>query len=239
MADDLEAAVQALTQGLTAALGDNLVALMLYGSRARGTHVPGRSDVNVMLVVRDASASTLHRAAPALNAWVRVAHAPPLIQSEADWAASADVFPIEVEDIREAHRLLAGRDVLAGLRTTPGDLRQQLEREARGKLIRLRAEYAAAAADGRVMAQLLATALGTFLVLFRAGLRLTGTSVPREAEEVVRAAAAAAGFDAAAFDWALRARRQSSPPALKAYDPRAAGYLAAVEKFVAWVDGLQ
>ena len=236
MADDINSAAQTLGTALRAALGDNLVALLLYGSAARGTNVSGRSDANVLLVVRDASADALRRAAPALNAWTKVAKAPPLIQSERDWAASADVFPIEVEDIRDAHRLLAGRDVFEGVTTTREDLRLELEREARGKLIRLRAEYAATGGDGRVLAELLVRALSTFLVLFRAGLRLAGDAVPGDAQGVVRATASRAGFDGAAFDWALAARDKASPPALQPFDAVAARYLGAVEQFVQWVD---
>ena len=236
MADDIDAAAQSLSSAMVAALGDNLVSLMLYGSAARGSRVAGRSDANVLLVVRDASADALRRAAPALAAWLKVAKAPPLIQTEADWAASADVFPIEVEDIREAHRLLAGRDALAGLVTTRENLRLELEREARGKLIRLRAEYAAAGADGQALAELLARALSTFLILFRAGLRLAARPVPAGDEQVVAAAAGVAGFDANAFAWALGARQRPRAPALAPFDPIAAAYLAAVERFVLWVD---
>lgn len=239
MADELEAAAQTLTRALTQALGDDLVALMLYGSAARHARVEGRSDVNVLLVLKDTSAGTLDRAAPALAAWTRVAHALALIQSEADWAASADVFPIEIEDIRDANRLLAGRDVISALTTTRAHLRHELEREARGKVIRLRAEYAATAADGARLGELLAQSLGTFVVLFRAGLRLGGAPVPREADAVVKAAAGIAGFDAGAFDWALAARQKKTAPALGRFDPIAARYLEAVERFVAWVNDVK
>lgn len=239
MADELEAAIEALTVALTAALGDELVALMLYGSAARGAHVPGRSDVNILVVVKDASASTLNKAAPALIDWIRVAQVAPLIQSEADWKASADVFPIEVEDIRDAHRLLAGRDVLSGLETTREDLRRELEREVRGKLIRLRAEYAVAASDGQTLSELLVQALGTFLVLFRAGLRLGGGQAPNEPEEVIRAAAHAARFEPTAFTWALGERLKAKPAALKSFDPIAADYLAAIAKYAQFVNDVQ
>lgn len=239
MADDLETAVQALTTTLSAALGDDLVSLLIYGSAARGNHVPGRSDVNVLIVVRDASAATLGRAAQALNDWVAVARAAPLIQSEADWKASADVFPIEVEDIREAHRLLAGRDVVSGLATTRADQRQELEREARGKLIRLRAEYAVAASDGQRLAELLVRAMSTFLVLFRAGLRLTGARVPAEPENVIREMARAAGFEPTSLSWVMSERARAKPAALKSFDPIAADYLLAIEKFVQFVNDVQ
>jgi len=238
MADDGSKALQALTEALQAALGADLVTLMLYGSAARGAAVPGRSDLNVLLVLRDASALALGRAAPALAAWARAGHAAPLIQSERDWQASADVFPLEVEDIREAHRVLAGRDATADLKTTRANQRLELEREARGKLIRLRAEYAVALVDGATLAELLARATGTFLVLFRGALRVAGQPVPAEPAALVRAVAAAAGFDAAPFLWALEARTRVPARALKAQDPVAAAYLDAVQRFVDWVDGL-
>ena len=236
MATNPDAALDELARGLTAALGDGLVSLMLYGSSARGTQVAGRSGLDVLLVLKDAGAAALHKAAPVLAAWARGGNPPPLIQSEADWKASADVFPIEVEDIREAHRVLAGRDVTAEVTTTRDDQRRELEREARGKLIRLRAEYAVAAGDGATLAELLARASGTFLVLFRAALRLQGGPLPEAPAEVVRATARAAGFDPQPFERALGSRASVPAPALQAHDAAAAAYLEAVQKFVAWID---
>src|SRR2546426_430429 len=67
------------------ALGARLVALLLYGSWARGTHVPDRSDVNTLLIcdtVDDALFATL---APAMRAWTRAGHPAPLILSEREW----------------------------------------------------------------------------------------------------------------------------------------------------------
>src|SRR5207247_10711977 len=40
--------LEQFTAAVAAALGDRLVALVLYGSAARGTHVPGRSAVNTL-----------------------------------------------------------------------------------------------------------------------------------------------------------------------------------------------
>src|SRR5256885_6781984 len=67
------------------ALGARLVALLLYGSWARGTHVPDRSDVNTLLIcdtVDDALFATL---APAMRAWTRAGHPAPLILTEREW----------------------------------------------------------------------------------------------------------------------------------------------------------
>ena len=68
---DADKATSELTRALQDALGGDLVSLMLYGSVARGTQVAGRSDTNILLVLRQASAAALQRAAPALEAWAR------------------------------------------------------------------------------------------------------------------------------------------------------------------------
>src|SRR3989442_10849788 len=73
-----------------------------------------------------------------MRAWTRAGHTAPLILSEREWRESADAFPIEYEDMRDAHRLLAGRDPWPGIQVDRGQLRRQLEHELMGKLVRLR-----------------------------------------------------------------------------------------------------
>jgi len=224
---------------LEAALGDNLVALLLFGSAARGTHVEGRSDLNVLVIVRDAAVAKLHAATPLLAEWAKAGEPAPLLFAESEWRASADVFPIEIEDMREAHRLLAGRDPFEGLATKRGDLRRELEHELRGKVLRLRTEYAAAAADGKALGRLLVHSAGTFFVLFRATLRLLGGAPPAGHDALVRETAAAAGLDASAFDWVLAALDGKPPKELAAYDPVAGRYVDAMEALADFVDGLE
>src|SRR5256885_5096009 len=84
------------------ALGKRLVALLLYGSWARGTHVPDRSDVNTPLIcdtVDDALFATL---APAMRAWTRAGHPAPLILAEREWRGAADGDPAPNQEKREA-----------------------------------------------------------------------------------------------------------------------------------------
>src|SRR3989449_11116223 len=91
------------------ALGARLVALLLYGSWARGTHVPDRSDVNTLLIcdtVDDALFATL---APAMRAWTRAGHPAPLILTEREWRGAPGALPLEKEKKGEARRVLARR----------------------------------------------------------------------------------------------------------------------------------
>ena len=239
MAADKKLGLEAFARRVEAALGENLVSLVLFGSAARGTHVEGRSDVNLLLIVRDATVAALHAATPVVAEWARGGQPPPLIFSEAEWRASTDVFPIEIEDMRDAHRVLAGSDPLEGVVTTRSHLRFELEHEMRGKVLRLRTEYAAAAADGKALGRLLMHSAGTFFVLFRACLRLTGGLPPAGHDALVQETAAAAGLDASVFEWVLAALDGKNPPALAAFDPIAGRYVDAMEKLADFVDGLE
>jgi predicted nucleotidyltransferase len=239
MAADKKVGTEEFARRVETALGENLVSLMLFGSAARGTQVEGRSDVNLLLIVKDASVASLHAATPIVAEWARGGQPPPLIFSEAEWRASTDVFPIEIEDMRDAHRVLAGRDPLDGLATRRSDLRIELEHEVRGKVLRLRTEYAAAAADGKSLGRLLVHSAGTFFVLFRAFLRLTGGVPPAGHDALVRETAAAANLDATVFDWVLAALDDRNPPALAPYDPIAGRYVDTMEKLADFIDSLK
>jgi len=236
MAKDWNQDLEALAASLDRILGSSLVSLVLYGSAARGDFIPGRSDINLLLILTDASAPALRAIGPAVHAWVKRGHAPPLIFSEHGWRASTDVFPMEIEDMRQAHRVVRGRDPFVSLETSPADLRQELEREVRGKVLQLRAEYAASGPHPKALGALLETSARRFLVLFRAVLRLRGTVPPKEPEPLIHAAAQAIGFDAGAFDWVLARLAGRKVPDLTQFDPVAERYLAAIERLAQFVD---
>lgn len=238
MAKRREETLERFAARLEAALGDNLVSLVLYGSAARGDYDATRSDLNVLMILRDAAPAALRPVGEAIGAWVKAGEPPPLILSERGWRASTDVFPIEIEDMREAHHLLRGRDPFAGITTARRDLRHELEREIRGKLLQLRAEYAAAESDPKALSALLERATPTFLVLFRALLRFHGTQPPPEPGALVRQAASIAGFDAGAFDWPVARLGGRKAALLEAHDPKAVAYLEAVERVEQYVDEL-
>ncbi len=236
MAKDLNTKVEEFAARLESALGDNLVSLMLYGPavRAEGPNVP-----TTLLVVRDASPAALRCIEEQIGGWVKKGSPPPLIFSEQEWSASSDVFPIEIEDMREAHRLLRGADPLDGIETTKEDLRRELEREVRGKLLQLRTEFAAYAADGKALGSLLADSATTFFVLFRATLRLAGRTPPLNSAELVRETADLADLDGTAFDWILGRLAGQKQPNLKPYDVTGDRYVEQIEKLAHFVDSYE
>lgn len=233
--DTLETGIKRFAADVEKAAGDNLVSLVLYGSAARGTATED-SDVNLLLVLTDASAAGLRPLGDVVRAWAKAGERPPLIFSEAGWRASADVFPIEIEDVREAHRVLRGTDPVVGITTHADDLRRELERETRGKLVQLNAQYAAAVGDGKALTALVAASARTFLHLFRAAVRAAGRTPPEDRRALVATAAEIGGFDAGAFDWPLAKMAGEPRPDLASHDPAAARYLDALSTFVDYVD---
>jgi hypothetical protein len=236
MARDWTTDLDTLASALDPALGPSLVSLVLYGSAARGDFVAGRSDVNLLLILTDTSGPVLRSIGPAVHTWVKAGHPPPLIFSERGWRAATDVFAMEIEDMRHGHRLLRGRDLFAALETAPADLRQELEREVREKVLQLRAEYVASGPHPKALGALLETSARTFFVLFRAVLRLRGSVPPKDREDLVQAAAQVIGFDPEAFDWVLARLAGRKVPDLAQFDPVAERYLEAIEQLALYID---
>jgi len=228
----------ALASRLAAALGEELEAVVLYGSAARGDFVPGRSDTNVLVLVRDASPRALQPAGEALADWVRAGETPPLVFSETEWRRSADVFAMEIDDMRAGHRVLQGRDPLEGITTTRDDVRRELERELVGTVLHLRAAHAAAATEGKALVALLTGSVGHVLTLCRGLLRLHGEEPPADRAAVVRRAAALVGFAPEGLEWAVAASLGQRSRSLAPHDELAAQYLVAVERMARHVDEL-
>jgi hypothetical protein len=227
-----------LAEALTGALGGRLVALLLYGSAARGDHVPGRSDVNTLLIVDQADDALFAALGPAVRQWTRAGHPAPLIFTEREWRESADAFPIEYEDIRHGHRLLAGRDPWPGITVRRDELRRQLERELTAKLVRLRQAYAALRDDPKRLAPVLAASVAGFFTMLRALLRLAGRPAPAAAAPLVREAAALVGFAPEALDRLAAHAAGGAALRLARDDGLAARYLEAVARTAEYVNHL-
>ena len=233
MAKNLNIKIEEFARQLEHDLGDNLVSLLLYGPAVR---VEGPGSPTILLVVGDASPTALRNIEKHIAEWVKKGFPPPLIFSEREWHASTDVFPIEIEDMREAHRLLRGTDPLDAVHTEKDDLRRELEREVRGKLLQLRTEFAAVAADGKALGALLVDSAATFFVLFRATLRLAGRTPPMDPAGLVEETAGLAGMDGTAFDWILGKLAGRKQPNLKPYDAVGDRYVEQIERLAHFVD---
>ena len=198
--------LQRLVEGLHAALGDDLVSVVLYGSAARGDYDAAASDLNILIVARDLTPEVLEHLSGPIRRWDRSGQPMPRLLSPAIIQESADVFPIEFLDIRASHRVLHGSDPFAAMEVHLDQLRTQCERELREKMMRLREAYLQAHDAPSALTRLLTDSYSTFVAIFRGCLHLHGDSVPVHNEEVAAAFAEAAELDRAPFDEVARLR---------------------------------
>lgn len=152
--------------------------VILYGSAARGDWVPRRSDLNLLLIAETIQPPDLLRFHAEVGDFEKERMAPPYFFSEAEWARAADVFPIELTDMKLAYRVLRGSDRIAAALVNPRDLRHALEADLRGKLLRLRADYALYSGRPDLLAAVVASSAGPLRVLLRATLVLAGQTPP-------------------------------------------------------------
>lgn len=238
MAKNINEKIERFASALEERLGDNLLAFLLYGPAVR--HDAGDTGaLTTLLIVQDASPSALRPAGAPIAGWTKKGDPPPLIFSDSEWRSSSDVFPIEIEEMRDANRLLRGKDPLDGVETNKEDLRQELEREARGKLLQIRTQFAAVAADGKALGNLLTSSIVTFFILFRAVLRLTGHTPPREPRALIAKTSDVTGLDAEAFEWVLKKLSGDKPSNLKAYDAIGDNFVMQIEILARFVDSFE
>lgn len=230
---------EGLVERLVSTFGDSLRAVVLYGSAIAGEHIARRSDYNVLLIADDLPLDTLRAAGLATRAWTDDGNPPPLMFTSDEWLGSADVFPMEYADILERHRVLYGTLPVGDIAVTRNHLRLQVEQDARGKLLHLRQAFVGAGSENSTHLAVLEHTLSKLMVLYRGVLRLEGESRPTDYEELTRAAAHVAGFDAEPVLRVVRHVRGSERVAERDAPAVAGAYLGALERLVRHLDSLQ
>ena len=191
--------------------GEDLVSVILFGSAAGDDFRPGKSDINVMIVLSETGMDHLDRAFMTVEKWRKKKFAVPLFLTEAYVKTSLDVFPIEYLDLRERHLLVHGRDLLQGLTFQPESVRLQCEREVKGKLLLLREAYMGSAGKGKALKEGIGKSIQAFVAIFKALLFLKGEGLPREKRDVIRAACEAFDMDAGLFERLLDVKEDRAP----------------------------
>jgi hypothetical protein len=180
---------EAFTEWLAAALGASLRSVVLYGSSAAGDRVDGGSDHNLLVVLDRLDAEALSRVAPLMRQWAAAGQPPPRLFTPQSLRRSADVFGLEIADLKDARKILHGEDPIAALAVDPAHLRFELEFELHGTLQRLRAAYALSVGRPKDVQRLMIQSLSTVLVLARGALRLYEPSAPPKKLDALRALA--------------------------------------------------
>jgi predicted nucleotidyltransferase len=165
--------------------GQDIVSVILYGSALTADYVPGKSDLNLLIVLSEEGIHRLHLAHDLVPRWRKKRVGTPLFLTKTYLDSSLDTFPIEFLNIKRNYLVIQGEDVLAGLSFKKEFVRMQCERELKGKLLLLRERYVETGGKGRILRDLIAASLPTFTFIFKGLLYLLGEEVPVTRPETI------------------------------------------------------
>lgn len=179
--------------------GSNLRSLLLYGSLARGDYVPGRSNINVFVLLDSSESAGIEQYARLHRRWAKEKIVVPLVLTQQEFADSIPYFPLEYLEMEEHHLVLSGTDPFATVQLDTSNLEFQCGQELRSHLVRLRQRLIEGGGRPESMLILLPLSLTALLPCLRGILRLRGSLSHRSTEQVFKALESHLGIDPEAF----------------------------------------
>lgn len=195
----MEAKISELIERLKSSSSQNLKAIVLYGSAVTGEFLAKHSDLNILCLVERAAAAELQELHSAAEWWMSQGNRAPLVFTLEELIRSADIFSIELLDMKQHHRMLFGDDFLEGFEVPLRLHRVQVERELREGWLRLRQAVLAAPREKAVYLRIMLSSVAAFCTLFRHALFALGHAMPAGKREAVDGVASLAGADPSAF----------------------------------------
>lgn len=227
-----------LTQDYLQIFGSDLVSLIVYGSAASGSYVKGRSDINLLVVLTNAGKNRLDAAFEKVRYWKKRRVATPLVMTREFIETSLDSYPIEFLNMKNSHIVVYGESVLADIAFKPEDLRMQIEREIKGKIVLLTQGYMETEGSARQIRQLIRNSFTALISIFNALLFLKQGRQPQVRRETIKEACNLFSLDADVFELCSDIKESKDKLANKEIIDIFKRYLQEVEKVCSIVDKL-
>jgi predicted nucleotidyltransferase len=216
--------------------GTDLFSIVLYGSGARGDYIPGRSDLNFLIVLTEDGIKGLHRAFKVVAKWHGRRVATPLFMTQDYIATSLDTFPLELLNIKRDYHVVWGKNPLTKIRIRKRQLRLQLEREVKGKLLQLREAYLASNGWKRNLVAVASQSLTAFISIFQGILYLREKENPHQKGAIIKAIAAETGLATEPFEQLLEIKEGKSRLSVKKMKGLMENYIEEIRRLAFWVD---
>ncbi len=208
---DIPSEVQQLLQRYvketTTLLGQQLEGILLYGSAVGPEFLPGRSNLNLLLMLSGYDREGMKRYAKAHKRWSREQFVVPLLVTEAELTKPGTVFPLEYLEIQEQHRVLWGRDPFIGLHIDRTNLAYQVRQGIEGNLVRLRQRFIEGGGTEEATTMLLPLSLTALLPCLRGLQRLAGQPALYQSDALLAGIRAMTGLELAGFGDVLELKR--------------------------------
>jgi len=236
LASKYQNSIRDFIEGLKNTYADGLVSVILYGSAASGEFTDKHSNINLLIVLKDAGLANLKRIASALkkgkfNLLNTLFLTRDYIQN------STDVFPIEFLDMKENYVLLFGEDILKGLTVDIKNLRFQCEQELKSKLINIKKLYLRSQSKIALRVLLFKSA-NSALHILRNLVRLKGKAPAYLKEGILEDISGEFAINTAAFSRILEAKKLNRRLSYQESEGLLFAFVAELEKIINIVDRL-
>jgi hypothetical protein len=203
---DAGQAINRLIDELAQACGANLVSVVAYGSAVSGRFRAGGSDVNLLVVLREADVATLDAVGRAVCTARAVVPVSLMVAREAELPLACEAFPVKFLEIEHVHAVLHGADVLEGMAAPRERLLDRCRQEAINLAWRLR-QAVALRGDGPGLSVLAERFLPLLLSLLRALVHVRTEEWVLSRDEVIDRAGELLGIEAAGLRQLLAWRK--------------------------------
>ena len=184
--DETQKLLQTYAKDVKGTFGDQLEGLLVYGSAVRGEFLPGRSNLNLLLLVTGYDTAMLKGYERVHKRWNKEGVVAPLFLTEEEIKTSSALFPIEFLEIQEHHRVLGGRDPFVGFHVDTGRLGDGVRQGLAGHVLRLRQRFVEASGANDAVLILLPLAITSTVPLLRGIQRMRGWPVLAQSDAVIK-----------------------------------------------------
>ena len=210
--DEIQKLLRTYVKDVKGVFGEQLEGMLLYGSAVRGEFLPGRSNLNILLLVSSYDSAVLKKYGALHRHWSKEQIVVPLFLTEEELHTSAAVFPLEFLEIQEQHRVLGGRDPFIGFHVKTDRLRETVVQGVTSHLFRLRQRYVEGGGSDDATTILLPLSITSIVPLLRGVQRLLGRPVLSHSDAVIKDVAEQLKLDLQGLlDALLLKRGQISP----------------------------
>jgi len=228
----LERTLKRLVQRLQEAAGANLLGVAMYGTPAKARQPSGAAEVNVLVVVGNATLQALLPLAPVLTSAQRQSQVSSFVTTPEELRADAQLFPARVLELRLSHRPLFGDVHLSRLEIAPQGLRFAALQELKNLEIRLRHRILDRGTDPDLLWAGIVQTLPRLLAILETELHARGIEMPAGRADVPRLAGEQLGLEPAHVELIASLRLRTSRPNDDTVREELAGYLALLSDLV-------
>jgi len=162
---------------LEKSFSENLASVLVYGSVARNSYNSKYSDINLLILLKENNPSSVINFGKSASSLIRKHKLTPLLMTETEFISSADVFPMEYNDIKDSYILVKGEDPVPKLELTDTNLRHQSESSLRGIINQIRQFIIASRGKKKFAAVMIKKMSGSIESVFRGSLRLKKSDI--------------------------------------------------------------